>query len=332
MKNIFKLFQELNQLKYSSINNTGIETASIPEIKYHKIGISEEGFPIFFIKCKDENKKTTLINLKIISISLNVKCELFNNGTFVEDGIYTQVILKSESWELQKYFIEIFSTIILGFEEIEVGENVKLEINKIINLFSKLSNEPENSIQGLWAELLLIDNSTNPTYLIESWHIKKTDKYDFNDGKDKIEVKSTEKIKREHFFSLEQLITTSNSKLLIASIKVYETGKGTTIFDLSNSIKNKLSDQNTIIKLETLIAESLGTNFEIAFEKFYDLDYGIEHLQLFKNTEIPTIPGNSIPKSLSQIKFLADLSEVQPLSTIDYESNLHNLLNISTKK
>jgi hypothetical protein len=332
MENIYYIFESLSEKQLPSKTDLGIETSSIPGVKNHKIGISKEGYPIFFIKCSDKGIPESQINLKVITIHLQINCELFTNGISVDKGIYAQVIFKSESWELKKYFIDIFSTFILTLEDTEEGEKVKTELNKIVNIFSKLSNKPENSIQGLWAELLLIKISSDPKYLIDSWHIKKTDKYDFNDGIDKIEVKSTEKIKREHHFSLEQLITTSNSKLLIASFKTYETGKGTTVFDLSDSIKLRITDPEAILKLDTLISESLGNSFEIAFEKFYDLEYGIENLEFYNSYEVPTIKKDAFPKTVSQINFVADLSEIEPVTKISYKSLLHELINVSTIK
>ena len=70
-------------------------------------------------------------------------------------------------------------------------KDLKIEIEKLINLFTKFSKPALKTIQGLWAELLIIEQSKNPDYLIQSWHSSTTDKYDFNDGIDKIEVKST---------------------------------------------------------------------------------------------------------------------------------------------
>ena len=62
-----------------------------------------------------------------------------------------------------------------------------------------------------------------------SWHTSPNDKFDFNDGKDKIEVKSTKTVRRVHKFSLEQLHPNINSNLIIASVFVIETGHGKTI-------------------------------------------------------------------------------------------------------
>lgn len=57
------------------------------------------------------------------------------------------------------------------------------------------------------------------------------DVYDFNDGIDKIEVKSTSKSHRIHKFSYDQLSPTENTNLIISSIFVIQSGIGKNIFD-----------------------------------------------------------------------------------------------------
>jgi hypothetical protein len=153
--------------------------------------------------------------------------------------------------------------------------------------------------------------------------------HDFNDGCDKIEVKSTEKTKRTHTFSIEQLTTTQNSNLIIASFLVYESGIGSTVFDLSNSIKKRINNVDTLIKLDSVIAECLGNNFEMAFEKYFDYHYGVENLKFYQSYSIPTISMKDIPLSLSEVKFVADLTAIHSINNITYESKLHELLKMS---
>ena len=92
-----------------------------------------------------------------------------------------------------------------------------------------MSQPTKKALQGLWAELLVIERSKSPAYLLQSWHVSPNDKFDFNDGIDKIEVKSTRNVRRIHTFSLEQLHPNVNANLLIASVFVIETGHGRTI-------------------------------------------------------------------------------------------------------
>ena len=82
MENIYNIFESLSEKQLTSKADLGIETSSIPFVNNHKIGISKEGYPIFFIKCNDQGIPTSQINLKLITIHLQINCELFTNGIF----------------------------------------------------------------------------------------------------------------------------------------------------------------------------------------------------------------------------------------------------------
>ena len=51
MNSIFKIFQELK--KHSTDNVDSFNVGSLPLIKNHKIGISQNEHPMFFIKCSE---------------------------------------------------------------------------------------------------------------------------------------------------------------------------------------------------------------------------------------------------------------------------------------
>ena len=74
--------------------------------------------------------------------------------------------------------------------------------------------------------LFVISIASNPEYLLKAWHSSLNDVYDFNDGIDKIEVKSTSKSHRIHKFSYDQLSPTENTNLIISSIFVIQSGIG----------------------------------------------------------------------------------------------------------
>ena len=78
MISIFKIFQDLKNKIPSKID--GFTIANLPKIKNHKIGLSKDGLPLFFIKCENEtNEKALDYNLESISIQFNQKCQLLSN-------------------------------------------------------------------------------------------------------------------------------------------------------------------------------------------------------------------------------------------------------------
>lgn len=325
MQNVFKIFQELK--KESPKNSDSFAIASFPTIKNHKLGISRNGQPMFFIKCDVNTKAKSLdTNLEFISVLYNRKCQLINKKGKIQEDIYTVISLKSDSDYLQEYFLKIVFVLIKNISEKPLLKDLKIEIEKLIKLFSKFSRPPLKTIQGLWAELLIIEQSKNPDYLIQSWHSSTTDKYDFNDGNDKIEVKSTAKSRRIHNFSLDQLTPNLSSKLIVISIFAIETGTGTTVFDLVENIEKKIKDKNLVFRVNEMVAVTLGNEFEKSFDIFFDYKFAVDNIKYYNSYDIPTINRTDIPSNITNIRFDSDLTNVKVANKTTTKSKLHNSL------
>lgn len=326
MKDIYKIFQKLK--KEAPNNGEGFAFSALPKIKYHKIGISQERQPMFFIKCDEMySSKSIDANLEFISVHFNRQCQLINSkGEIVKEDTYTIISLKNDSEYLQEYFLKIVIVIINSIPEKPLLKNLKIEIDKLITLFTKFSKPALKSIQGLWAELLIIEQSNNPDYLIKSWHNSTTDKYDFNDGKDKIEVKSTTKDRRIHNFSQEQTLPNSNSLLIISSILIIETGTGVSIFDLVNNIESRAKDKSLLFRFNEMIATTLGNDFEKSFHVFFDYQYAVDSIRHYNSLDIPTINVTCIPPNISNVRFECDLTDIKSERAAMMKSKLYNAM------
>lgn len=325
MQSIFKIFSDLkNEIPK---NKEGFSIANLPKIKNHKIGLSKDELPLFFIKCEEVSTEKVLdYNLESISIHFNQKCQLKAKDKKVTEGNYTIIALKTDSVDLQEYFLNIIYFVLLKLPEISKLKELKIEVENLIILFTKFSKLPTKTIQGLWAELLVIEQSSNPEYLVKAWHVSPSDKFDFNDGIDKIEVKSTTKSKRIHKFSLEQLNPNKNSKLIIASVFAIETGKGYSIFDLVNSIDDRIKNKDVLNKINEVIIDTLGSDFEKSFEHFFDYQLAKDTLAFFESETVPKINTTLISKEVSNVHFDSDLSNAEQLKKIKSNSLLHKAL------
>ena len=214
---IYKIFSDLKCSE--SANESCFSTSPIPFSKKHKIGISHEGYPMFFIEC-NSNAHSLDINLEFISVLFNRPCLLSDENITQYENIYTIIQLKTNNISFQQYFLEVVCIVLELLPETPSHEQLKTEIQKLVELFSRFTRPPRKTIQGLWGELLIIEQAKDPEYLIQSWHVSPDNKFDFNDGQDKIEVKSVSQTRRIHNFSLEQLCPNKNSNLIIASVVV----------------------------------------------------------------------------------------------------------------
>lgn len=321
MEKIIEIFRTL-QSRATHIEE-GYLIVRLPLIKTHKLGISESGEPLFFIKCQGTAKDVLLdCNLESFSVQYNRECQLLND-TKKEIGTYTIISLKNDSINLQEYFLEIVYLIIQKLEECPKLLALKVEIDKLIDLFSKFSKPAVKTIQGVWTELFIIEKSTSPDYLIQSWHTSILDKFDFNDGIDKIEVKSTSKVKRIHNFSFEQLNSNDSSNLIVVSVFVIQVGLGKSILNLIESIEQKLRDKSMSLRLREIVGQTLGDDFKKSFDIYYDYQLAMDTIQCYRKEDIPTINSDAIPTSISHVKFECDLTNVIPVTENIYQSPLH---------
>jgi hypothetical protein len=323
MDSIFKIFLDLKT--QSADFGDSFKVSSLPLSRNHKIGVSQSEQPMFFIKCADTaNVRSIDSNLEFISVQFNRNCLLESGNNIIEEDVYSIISLKSDSIELQKYFIEIVYLIIKKISDKPLLKDLKIEVDKLINLFSKFSKPPVKTIQGLWAELLVIEQSSTPDYLIRAWHNSTTDKFDFNDGTDKLEIKSTSKSRRIHTFSNEQLST--NANLIIVSVFAVETGIGKNIFGLIELIEKRIKDEDLCFRLNEIIAQTLGKDFEKSFDVFYDYQLAVDSIKYYYSEIVPSLNSLSIPTQITSIRFDCDLTDVPDVQSCKNKSLLHSSL------
>lgn len=323
MRSIFDLFKILAKLKPCSKGEYNF--IDIPGVKHHKLGISENGCPIFFIKCDNNDNDT------YASYNLGIEVDFgevytISNGKKKITGKYTSLTLKENSENLLPYFLDVIFIVVKSIPPNSSLKVVKSEIDKLIEMFSSILRGGKGDIQGLWAELLIIEQSKNPDYLVSSWHVVKTALFDFNDGKDKLEIKSTSKDERIHTFSFNQLIPNSSSNLIIGSVLVTITGQGKNVFDLIGSIEKKVKDKDLLIKVGTIVSETLGSKMNEAYSVFFDYAAAKDSVEFFDLNDIPKLSPKNIPDQISNIHFDSNLSKVKGANLKKYKSKLYSSL------
>ena len=322
MKNIIELY---SKLKKQSVSKKGFTTVTcLLSSEIFLLGVSEQNTPMFLIDC-EFSEPTTDLNLECISVLFNKKCNLFDNEKQFSKTC-SIITLNNENYDFQNYFLEVIYLLLQNFPKVPTSEQIKDEIGKIVKLFSCASSPAVKTVQGLWAELLVISQSSNPEYLIKSWHSSPKSKFDFNDGIDKIEVKSTSNTKRIHSFALEQLLPNENSKLVIASVLAIQTGMGMNIKDLRNMIVSRVENIKLQVSLDSIIFQTLGNDLEKSFDFYYDYQQAVDELSFFYSEKIPKINREQIPSEISNVKFSCDLSNIECISDDELKTTNSTLL------
>ncbi|WP_316788862.1 PD-(D/E)XK motif protein [Pedobacter frigoris] len=319
-----KEFEKL--IAENSTQSEAYLVTDIPKFQQHKLGISEFGLPSFFILCDKVDESCMDYRLEMIDIQSGRNCQLLIDSKEKITGVYTIISLKSDMLQVLDYFLDAIFLLITNLPLTVKSKELGSELERLARLFNKFSLPATNTIQGLWAELLIIELSKNPIYLVNSWHYKSNDKYDFNDGVDKIEIKSTSGERRVHNFSLDQLNPNVNSNLVISSVLVKRTGYGKSVFELTRSIERRLLNNEDILRFREMVASTLGVDFYSASEVFYDYQFAVDNLAHYDYQSIPRIKSIDIPRSVTNVKFSCDLTGLDEFSIGSLDSKLINCL------
>jgi hypothetical protein len=309
-----QIFNDFSNLESLNTNENTYNVISLP-LMSHKLGMSREGFPMFFVSTTDDDCGTNIIR-EILLVEYDVECTIkeYDGSSF--GNKFSIITLRTLDKCLQSYFVDIFLMMLGKMVEIPSKHELSIEVERLVSIFSALNSAPRKKIQGLWAELLVIEQSKDPGLLINAWHSSTSSKYDFTMGRDKIEVKSTSSETRIHKFSLDQLNPSPNSRLLIASTIVRESGKcanGLSIKGLYDKITAKLSSIEAKLQLYKVIAETIGSDIVKLEDIYFDYITASDLLKFYDYQYIPRISKDSVPNDVTEVKFSSNLTSIEDI-------------------
>ena len=318
MQNLIQLFQQISIQPNTS--NSIFDSLPISEFTNHRISKNEKGKPVLLINVTSSNQYLNLPSIKLenISVHFDAQCKISTNKQITE-GIFTIINFTGTNQELQIYFLKLCSLLLQTIGNTPNQTQIYTEVYKLIELFKVAIQPPIKSVQGLWAELLVIEQANNTSILTESWHSSPTDKYDFSHKADRLEVKSSSLRKREHHFSIEQLTPPQNTQLVIVSVFVEEISNGTTLEDLQNRIVQKLQNNFELQDyLNLIIAKTLGNTIIEAMRIGFDYELAVQSIAFYDSKDIPTINIKHIPVEISNVHFKVNLSNTKKINNLKY--------------
>jgi len=302
----------------------------IPEYPNFRVAIDFEGNAVLLLSILDKIKDLSLKNfrLKYLKLEQNLECKIYENDSFILQT-FTVITFRCSDRSLQEYFLRISESLVKTVGQNPTQHQVINSLKKFVEVFKTLTDSPTNTVNGLWAELFLIENSNNPKELINYWHNLPEEKFDFNAGTERIEVKSSSNFERKHIFSSEQLNPPSDTQVLIASIFLKQHNSGNSIQYLVERISEKIDyDIETIEKLNTIVFRTLGSSLEHSIGVKFDYDIAQQSLRFYSHQDIDKIEEVHIPNNVSEVKYKSDLTGIKPieLNKLKERKGLYNAL------
>ncbi len=294
----------------------------IPGYERNRLAKDENNAPSLLISATHSTtgEKPAPIKLEHLTVQYNVNCRISRSDGSIEEGLFTVACCTGNDEALHIYFLRVVEAIVVSLGTTPSQLDVAHAIKNLTALFRAMAEKPRKSVQGLWAELFVIAHAYDIATVVNAWHITPEDRYDFNAGNQRIEVKSTSARVRQHYFSLEQLCPPTDTTLLIASLFVEYAGAGTSVMELAEQIRSRISNNpDLLLHVDRIISLTLGERWRDALEDRFDVELAKDSLSFFEASAIPTV-GRNLPLGVSEVRFKSDLSQCSLANIQDFRA------------
>lgn len=290
-------------------NSNSYSAKAIKGYENHRIARNNSNNPSLLIFISEEKQDFVIANQNLfnIKISHNLRCEI-ESSKKISYNNFSVVSYIGQDNDVKNLFLSTCQILTKSLGQNPSNKQIKQAVEKFIELFKSLKETPKASIQGLWCELFLIEQSSFPQKLIAGWHSIPEEKFDFSFGRLRLEVKSSSTELRAHYFSSGQLNPTNQTEIIVASILVSTNAGGLSIDDLLTRISDKLNNYpKRKEKLHLLVYSTLGIDIEKVNQIKFDYEIAKDSLQFYNSEDIPKIENITIPKEISNVKFISNL-------------------------
>jgi len=305
------LIELYNSLTFpEKANGRTFSAIPIPGHENFKIAIDGDENPVLLLWVINAVKNIALKNfrLKYLQLEQNVECKVLE-GNSINFRAFTVITFTSQDSHLREYFLRISETLVKSLSDKPTQQQIIESLNKFVEVFRSLTDPPIKTVHGLWTELFLIDNSCRPQILLDYWHNIPEEKFDFNSGSEKIEVKSNSNFERIHTFSSQQLEPIAGSQVLIASIFIRQSNTGQDTQQLINSITAKVQNNPVLVdKLNNIVGRTLGNTLEQSIKIKFDYSIAKDSVRFYKQENISKIDEVHIPDDVSEVRYRSDLT------------------------
>ena len=294
------LFRLRDELIRSRTDSSGYAAIVIPNAEWARLAISEQSIAIIIAHSFDQRRYN--IDLQRLRINFDLSVMVHDGGT----SSYERVAIletKGVDPDLQNGFLEVMAMVLPSVDDPN-DQNIGKVLNDMVELFQLISGESRKSVVGLWGELFVIYQSSNPETAVLNWHSANNDRYDFSSEDIRAEIKTSTSI-RAHYFSYEQLVPWSQLQVFVGSILTEASSDGKSCADLLRHISEKLESSAAKLHLIKKATATLGKNWAADSKIGFSDDLAQQSLKWYQADAIPQV--TSSPDGVSEIKFKSDL-------------------------
>lgn len=250
--------------------------------------------------------RTVPLKLAGIEARFGMSCRVAEPGGSERTEFLTAVLCLSREPGVEEYFARVVDLLVGLLGPAPAVSAVAASINELVELFQKLRRPSRKPIIGLVGELLVIACAADAAAAVAAWRRDPDERYDFAVGDLRVESKTSSSRQRVHFVSAEQTDPPAGVVGLLASAFVEQSGGGASLEEFLTLIEGKLSGHGEVLRLRSIVADTLGRDLPAALGWSFDLALAKSSLEWFDLRTIPAIRGPA-PRGVSGIRFITDL-------------------------
>jgi len=275
----------------------------------YRVATFPDGAAALLVSFEDEGLESYGSRLEHVEYRPREHVRLENPKGEIIEGLFAIVACRDADAGLRAYFFRVLSMLLDELGERPTAKALDESIGTVLELFRALERPGRKSVQGVWAELLLIAESAEPSTMVAAWHADPEELFDFVGSGDRLEIKSTSGPHRAHRVSLEQVAPRSDGHTLLVSCMLEHSHEGASVDDLADLVHSRLPKLSELhARLEKIIALGLGASWREVASARFDRESALDGMRVFDVVDVPSVS----PRFPS-----VDLSSVEPIAPDD---------------
>lgn len=286
---------------------------SIPGYERHYVGRNSTGHPSLLLGSAP-GAFYAPVRLAMLDARFGNRHRIHPLDGDEREELLSVITCTSQDAQAQAYFLHVCGTIVRIVGPNPALHDVVQVVQRLIELFRRLSRPASRSLNGLVGELFLIAASRDVRAVVAAWRSTDVDRFDFSTGNVRLDVKASGERIRVHHLSAEQCRPPAGTIGLLASLFIEGSGGGQSLRELVAAVEAALDgNDDLILKVQETIAETLGDSLPMAMSARFDDRLALASLRFYDLATVPAI-RDGVPPEVSGVHFRSDLTRMEWLS------------------
>lgn len=276
------------------------------------VGRDAQGSAVLLIRTTGPGPRVP-VQLAGIEARFGMPCQVAEDGGHERIENLTAVVCSSRAPGIETYFISTMELLSSILGEAPTLTAVAEAVDRLVDLFQRLRRPARKATVGVIGELLVIRAASDTELAVRAWRADPDERYDFSSGNLRVEAKATSGRRRVHDLSFEQANPPPGSIGLLASVLVSQSAGGSSLGSLVEELEARLTKHDVVLKLRSVIADTLGQDLPAALGWSFDLHHAIASIRLYDLNALPAIRP-PLPKDISSVRFTVNIDGCQSLN------------------